>query len=117
MIARFNAWLALRVADILATMWVFWVLNLAVFLALAIERPANAQGWVLFWVSIWFQGVALPALAFVSKIQGDRLEKTVRDTHDAVMQELAEVKAMRAEVHDIGEDTDALRTKEGIPDG
>lgn len=79
-------------------MWTFWTLTLLIALALLLERPAGAQGWVLFVVSIFFQGVALPVLAFVSNQQGDRTERVLRETHDAVLQELAEIKQLHAEL-------------------
>ena len=77
-------------------MWLFWGLTLLVLLALALQRPSGAQGWILFWVSIFFQGVALPVLAFVSNKQGDRMERVLRETHDSVLTELSEIKAMHA---------------------
>jgi hypothetical protein len=42
----------------------------------------------MFVISAGFQAVALPVLAFVSNMQGDRAEKIARETHDAVMKEL-----------------------------
>ena len=75
-------------------MWLFWGLTLLVLLALALQRPSGAQGWILFWVSIFFQGVALPVLAFVSNKQGERMERVLRETHDSVLAELSEIKAM-----------------------
>lgn len=95
---RFNDWLADKLAAALSTMWLFWALTLLVFAALLAQTPNGAQGWILFWVSIFFQGVALPVLAFVSNKQGDRMERVLRETHDAVLQELTEVKQMHAEL-------------------
>ncbi len=89
---RMNDWLANRMALWLSSMGMFWALTLLILLALALQRPSGAQGWVLFVVSIFFQGVALPVLAFVSNQQGDRTERVLRDTHDGVLSELAAAK-------------------------
>jgi len=93
---RFNDWLAGRMSLMLSSMWVFWVLTLLILLALVLQRPTGAQGWVLFVVSIFFQGVALPVLAFVSNQQGDRTNKVLTETHDAVLGEFEAVRNMQA---------------------
>ena len=96
-IARFNDWLAAHMALGLSSMWTFWTLTLLIAAALLLQRPTGAQGWVLFVVSIFFQGVALPVLAFVSNQQGDRTEGILRETHDTVMKELEDLRALHAE--------------------
>ena len=82
----------------------FWILVVLTWGSVAISRPAGAQGWDLFLVSIFFQGVALPILGIVSQKQGDRMERVMRETHDAAMEEMsllrdevADIKALRAE--------------------
>jgi hypothetical protein len=93
-------------------MWMFWVIAMLCLLAYVLQRPSGAQGEVLFWVSIFFQGVALPVLAFVSNEQGDRTNTLLKETHDRVLEEfesirnvqavlleeLAEIKALSAEI-------------------
>lgn len=96
MLKRFNEWLADQLSKWLATMAMFWVLTVLVLSTLLFQTPSGAQGWVLFIVSIFFQGVALPVLAFVSNKQGDRMERVLRETHDGVLAELADTKAMHA---------------------
>ena len=94
---RFNDWLADRFAAWLSTMALFWALTLLIVLALILQRPSGAQGWVLFVVSVFFQGVALPVLAFVSNKQGDRMENLLRETHDAAMNDLEELRQLHEE--------------------
>ena len=90
---RFNEWLADRLAVIMSTMWLFWALVLACLIAYAVQPPNGAQGQILFWVSIMFQGIALPVLAFVSNKQGDATQALLLDTHNHM---LAEVEDMRS---------------------
>ncbi len=114
---RSNDWLADHLAAMMATMGMFWVLVGLTWGSVILSRPKGAQGWDLFLVSIFFQGAALPVLGYISNKQGDRMVAMLKETHDATMQELAEIKALRAEVDDINEDTDAIRKQEGIGDG
>jgi len=97
MIRRMNAWLAERMANMLSSMWLFWGLTILIWATVILQRPSGPQGWILFLVSVFFQGVSLPVLAFVSNIQGDRTEKLLRETHDAVMSELTELRRMHEE--------------------
>ena len=99
---RLNQWIANHLANALASMILFWLLNVVVFTTLAFQRPHGAQHWILFFVSIWFQGVSLPVLGFVGKLQGDRSERLLRETHDAVMAELADLKQLHADLRQGG---------------
>lgn len=96
---RASDWVAGHAAAIVATMALFWLLNVVIFASLFFQRPHTLQQWLLFFVTIWFQGVSLPLIAKVTNLQGDRTEKIQRETHDAVMQELAELKQLHRELH------------------
>ncbi len=91
---KINDWVADHLAIAMSSMWLFWLLLLTCLVAYGIQPPTNAQGQILFWVSILFQGVALPVLAFVSNQQGDRTERVLRETHDAALAEFQTLKEM-----------------------
>lgn len=97
-IRQINGWISERLSNWLATMWTFWILTLLIVSTLLIQLPNGAQGWILFVVSVFFQGVALPVLALVSNRQGDRMESVLRETHDVVLDELRELRAMHEEL-------------------
>jgi uncharacterized membrane protein len=93
---RFNDWIGDLLANkVLSTMLCFYVVSLAILITLFFDRPTTIQGWLLFWVTVFFQGVALPLLGYVSKKSGEKQEKLLQETHDAVM---AEMKILRAEL-------------------
>lgn len=85
----------------LATMVCFWIVTIMVLVPLFFQRPDSLVGWVQYIVQSFFQGVSLPVLAFVSKIQGDRQERVLNETHDQVMAELAEMKEIHKEIHQL----------------
>lgn len=89
---KFNDWLGDKLAFWLATMACFWLIFALVIVPLFFQRPHDLVGWVQYIVQSFFQGVALPVLAFVSRIQGDRQERILKETHDAEMEEIQELK-------------------------
>lgn len=122
---RFNDWLADHLSIWFISMEAFWILVMLTWGSVIIERPANAQNWDLFLVSIFYQGIMLPVLGQVSNRQGDRMERVMRETHDAAMEEVgllrgevADIKAIRAaETEELALLRQALAAKEGSADG
>ncbi|SIS88041.1 hypothetical protein [Alicyclobacillus vulcanalis] len=94
---KINKIIASKLAAALSSMTLFWILTLLIWATILFQRPEGAQGWILFLVSVFFQGVSLPVLAFVSNEQGDRTEAILNETHDTVMSELAELRRMHEE--------------------
>lgn len=92
MLTRFNNWLANKLSGWLSTMAMFYGISFLVLAPLFFQRPDNMIGWVQYAVQSFFQGVALPVLAFVAKIEGGKQAKILQETHDAVMEELAMVR-------------------------
>lgn len=76
-------------AAIMSSMWLFWLLSIIILIAGIMQPPETPYTFVMFVISAGFQAIALPVLAFVSNLQGDRAEKIAKETHDAVMKELS----------------------------
>lgn len=89
---RLNDLLGDRMAFGLATMTCFWIVFWLVILPLFWQRPTDLVGWVQYIVQSFFQGIALPVLAFVARIQGDKQERLLKETHDAIMSVLEDIK-------------------------
>ena len=95
---NFNEWLASKLADALATMLMFFGVTFLTLSILFFQTPRTPLEWVQYIIQTFFQGVALPVLAFVAKIEGDRQRKLLQETHDTVMAEMKEIKEMMAEM-------------------
>jgi len=108
MMRRFNNFIADRLASFMATMLLFWLLLILDVAGAIVDPPSNTQGWLLWGVSILFQSIALPVIALVSNKQGERMERVLRETHDAAMSELSEIKQMHKEVRDENAEIRAL---------
>lgn len=85
---RVNIWLAERLADVLASMAIFYGIFFLVTIPLHWRTPQGVYEWVNYLSSNFFQAVALPVLAFTAKLAGQRTEKLLQETHDAVLKEL-----------------------------
>ena len=85
---RFNDFIASKMSIILSSMWLFWLLAVVLIVLWVMDPPSTPFDIALFVISTAFQAVALPVLAFVSNIQGDRQEKLTKETHEAVLKEL-----------------------------
>ena len=98
---KFTDWLANKLADYLATMAMFYGVTILTLSILLFQAPRTPLEWVQYVVQTFFQGVALPVLAFVAKISGERQEKLLQETHDTVMNEMKEIKELIAKVSHI----------------
>ena len=89
---KFKGWLANKLADYLATMAMFYGVTILTLSILLFQTPRSPLEWVQYIIQTFFQGVALPVLAFVAKISGERQEKLLQETHDTVMNEMKKSK-------------------------
>jgi hypothetical protein len=101
----------------LSTMAMFYAITFLVLLPLHWQRPVGMVAWAQYLVSVFFQGVALPVLAFVAKQEGDRTTRLLQETHDATMKELGVLrqlhKGTRAELAELREVHEELRNLVG----
>lgn len=89
---KLNDLIADKLSAAMATMTLFWLLLILDVAGAIFDPPQNVQAWLLWGVSILFQSVALPVLAFVSNKQAERTEKVLRETHDIAMAEMSMIK-------------------------
>jgi hypothetical protein len=94
-ITRFNDWLGDKLSDWLSTMAMFYGIAFLVLIPLYWQQPTSLVGWIQYTVAIFFQGVALPVLGYVSKREGQKQAVLIKETHDAVMEELKLAKEER----------------------
>lgn len=90
-----------------------YVLTILILVSVKMDPPQNIQAALLVVVSVYYQGVALPALGAGSKRaeaaakeEGAITRELLQETHDTVLEELSIVKE---ELQVAKEDRDALR--------
>jgi len=88
LVARFNDAAAERTASVLSSMWLFWLIVGIFIVAFTVQPPKGAYEMTMFFMSAAFGALALPVLAFVSNIQGDRQEQLMNKMQDELMEEL-----------------------------
>jgi hypothetical protein len=102
-VIRFNDKIANMSSSVLSSMWLFWILLLVLAVAFIMQPPKGAYEMVIFFVGATFQAIALPVLAFVSNIQGDRQEKIMNEMHSEILEELS---ILKKQVKALGAQTD-----------
>lgn len=93
---RFNDWLADRMSSWMSRMWLFWLLTILILGTLIFQRPSGIQGWALFFVSVFFQGVALVVINYTSDKQGRQMLRLLQETHNTTMEEFASLRRINA---------------------
>jgi hypothetical protein len=91
-LSKFNVAVARKLSNWLATMAMFYGVAFLVLLPLHWQTPKDVVGWAQYVVAVFFQGVALPVLAFVAKLEGEENRKLFMEIHNAVMGELRLIK-------------------------
>ena len=91
---RINDWLALHTTLLMGTMWCVYAFTLFSLLPLWLPKLQNE----LLYVSNCLQLVALPLLMVGQNLLGQNAERRAAQDHEAIMEELGEVKAMHADL-------------------
>lgn len=89
---KVNDWIGDKLALWLSTMRCFYLICALVLVPLLFQQPQGIVAWAQYIVQCIFQGVALPVLGYVARMVGASQERTLNETHDAVMEELDIVK-------------------------
>ena len=114
-IDRLNDRVAETVTKATGNMWFFWIALAFIVFMRAIQPPPLSQ--LLLDLENDLQLLLLATAAVVSAKQFALLLQLVRDIRE-LMTEVRKLSTdTNAEVHEIDAEVDALRTKEGIPDG
>lgn len=89
---QFNRWLAVKITISFSTMWAFYLFFLYGLVPLLWPQYTDK---ILYW-SNFLQLIALPALAVGAAVLAERTQQRDQETHDAVMEELQEIKEIIA---------------------
>lgn len=92
MFRKLNDWLGDKIAFWLSTMACFYIIGLLCLIPLLFQQPHGMVAWAQYIIQSIFQGVALPVLGYVARMAGEKQDKLMNETHDAVMEELMDVK-------------------------
>lgn len=99
---RFNRWLGQRITDLVGTMWTAYA-----FAALALVSLPGALGShdavvIVSWIAQTFLQLVLLSIIMVGQgIQAEGTETVIRETHDTVIAELAELRVIVEELREL----------------
>ena len=101
MYRRLSNLIGLALSEILSSMEFFYLVALIVLAPLIVERPNTLITWIQYASTAVLQAIALPLLGYTTKTAGEKQEKLLQETHDAVMTEFSDIKAMHEDLHRI----------------
>ena len=83
-----------------------YLLTIMIFTAIALDPPQSLQAAMLDIISVYYQGVALPALGAASKRseeaakqEGAETRRLLQETHDVALKEHTKTRDMVVELH------------------
>ena len=98
---QLNTKIANFLADWLSTMAMFYAITFLVISILFFQMPKTPLEWVQYIVQTFFQGVALPVLGFVSKVESNKTNLIIDDIHSKLLAEIKDLKDMHNDLHEI----------------
>ena len=93
-----------KLAYSLSTMAMFYGICFLVITPLMFQTPIGLVPWMQYLVSVFFQGVALPVLGYVSRKGGEKQEKLLTETHAATIKEVESIKEITKKLNEIVEE-------------
>lgn len=87
---KLNEWIAVKITIVVGTMWAFYILMLYGFTPIIWPQYISQ---IMYW-SNFLQLIFLPILAVGSTVLSRMSDKRSQETHDAVMEELSDLKEL-----------------------
>lgn len=103
--------LAIVLSDTLSSITMFWIISFLVVVPLFFTQPQGLVGWMQYIVSVFFQGVALPVLAYTSKISGVRTDTIIKKIEELSEKIERKTEEIDQEVDHTNEEIDNLKSK------
>ena len=98
---KFNEKVGDKLAYNLSTMAMFYGICFLVIAPLMFQTPIGLVPWMQYLVSVFFQGVALPVLGYVSRKGSEKQEKLLTETHAATLKEVDSIKEITSKLNEI----------------
>jgi len=103
--------LAIVLSDTLSSITMFWIISFLVLVPLFFTQPKGLVGWMQYIVSVFFQGVALPVLAYTSKMSGKQTDMVIKKIEDLSEKIERKTEEIDSEVDHMCEEMDQIKDK------
>jgi len=98
--SRFNDWLALKITDMVGTMWCAYAFAVLALLSLP-DAIRGGMATLIAWTAQTFLQLTLLSVIIIGqKLSGEVAERRDIETHDRVMAEFDIVKDMHRDIHE-----------------
>jgi hypothetical protein len=98
-INAFNRWLAKLCTEVVGTMWCAYAFAMLALISLPDAIKAGTAALVAWTAQTFLQLVLLSIIMVGQAVISEKTEKRAEEDHEAIMDELAEIKDMHKDVH------------------
>ena len=100
--SRFNRWLGERITNVVGTMWTAYAFAALALVSLPGALSTHDAVVIVGWIAQTFLQLVLLSIIMVGQgIQAEGTEVVIRETHDTVIAELAELRALVEEMREL----------------
>lgn len=93
---EFNGWLMEWIANRIGGASMFYLLVILTIGSLLFQRPHGVQSWILFWCTVFFQGVALSPIQYT----GAKTSRQIDEMHTWMIERDQHHEKRHTELHD-----------------
>ena len=109
-ISEFNRRVALRITSFVSSMWCAYLFAAIALISLPAAIRSGDTLIIVAWIAQTFLQLVLLSIIMVGQgVASAAVDKKIDETHEAVLMELAEVKAMAEEIHRILADVESKK--------
>ena len=106
----FNRRIALRITSFVSSMWCAYLFAAIALISLPAAIRTGDTLIIVAWIAQTFLQLVLLSIIMVGQgVASAAVDKKINETHEAVLVELAEVKAMASEIHTILKDVESKK--------
>ena len=106
----FNRRIALRITSFVSSMWCAYLFAAIALISLPAAIRTGDTLIIVAWIAQTFLQLVLLSIIMVGQgVASAAVDKKIDETHEAVLVELAEVKAMASEIHTILKDVESKK--------
>jgi hypothetical protein len=97
---RFNLMIAEKITSGVATMWCAYIFAAIALISLPKALQSGDTLVIVSWIAQTFLQLVLLSIIMVGqKVQAQKVEQQINETHTAAIEELKELKALSGEIH------------------
>lgn len=105
---NFNEWLGIRITNMVGTMWAAYAFAALALVSLPAAIATHSSVVIVGWIAQTFLQLVLLSIIMVGQgLSARKTEQVIRETHDAVLREVAELRVVLQELQHLSREVQA----------